>query len=153
MEAANRGAANAGGKTIGFNIALPFEQMPNSYISSDLNFEFHYFFMRKFWFAYLGKALVVFPGGFGTMDELCECLTLIQTGKIRKKMPIVVYGTEFWKKIIDFEMLEHFGMISRQDLSLLHFSDSPQEAFEYLTSELERLDEGEESFMHSDPLS
>jgi uncharacterized protein (TIGR00730 family) len=151
MEAANRGASLAGGKTIGFNIALPFEQMPNSFITDELNFEFHYFFMRKFWFAYLGKALVIFPGGFGTMDELFECLTLIQTGKIRKKMPIVVYGTSFWQKIIDMEMLEYYGMISRQDLNLIHFSDSPQEAFEYLSAELMRLDEGEESFMNSDP--
>jgi uncharacterized protein (TIGR00730 family) len=153
MEAANRGASLAGGKTIGFNIALPFEQMPNSYITDELNFEFHYFFMRKFWFAYLGKALVIFPGGFGTMDELFECLTLIQTGKIRKKMPIVVYGSSFWQKIVDMEMLEYFGMISRQDLNLIHFSDSPQEAFEYLTAELTRLDEGEESFMNSNPLA
>ncbi len=153
MEAANRGASLAGGKTIGFNIALPFEQMPNSFITDELNFEFHYFFMRKFWFAYLGKALVIFPGGFGTMDELFECLTLIQTGKIRKKMPIVVYGSSFWQKIIDLEMLEYYGMISRQDLNLIHFSDSPQEAFEYLSAELTRLDEGEESFMNSDPLA
>jgi uncharacterized protein (TIGR00730 family) len=152
MEAANKGAALAGGKTIGFNIQLPFEQMPNSYITDELNFEFHYFFMRKFWFAYLGKALVIFPGGFGTMDELFECLTLIQTGKIRKKMPIVVYGTEFWKKIINFDMLAHYGMISRQDLNLIHFSDSPEEAFNYLCSELTRLDEGEESFMTSNAI-
>jgi uncharacterized protein (TIGR00730 family) len=152
MEAANRGAMLAGGKSIGFNIALPFEQMPNSYISDELNFEFHYFFMRKFWFAYLGKALVIFPGGFGTLDELFECLTLIQTGKIRKKMPIIVYGTEFWNKIINFEMMEHHGMISRQDLNLIHFSDTPEDAFEYLKTELTRLDEGEETFMSSNPL-
>jgi len=151
MEAANRGAMLAGGKSIGLNIALPFEQMPNSYITDELNFEFHYFFMRKFWFAYLGKALVIFPGGFGTLDELFECLTLIQTGKIRKKMPIVVYGTQFWQKIIDFEMLEYYGMISRQDLSLIHFSDTPQDAFEYIKSELTRLDEGEETFLQSNP--
>ena len=153
MEAANRGATLAGGKSIGFNISLPFEQMPNSFITDELNFDFHYFFMRKFWFAYLGKALVAFPGGFGTIDELFECLTLIQTGKIRKKMPIVVYGSEFWKKIIDLEMLEFYGMISRQDLNLLHFSDSPQDAFEFIKSELSRIDEGEESFLHSSPLA
>lgn len=153
MEAANRGAMLAGGKSIGFNIALPFEQMPNSYITDELNFEFHYFFMRKFWFAYLGKALVIFPGGFGTLDELFECLTLIQTGKIRKKMPIVVYGTQFWQKILDFEMLEYYGMISRQDLNLIHFSDTPQDAFEYLKAELTRLDEGEETFLQSNPLA
>ena len=153
MEAANKGAILAGGKSIGFNIALPFEQMPNSYITDELNFEFHYFFMRKFWFAYLGKALVVFPGGYGTMDELFECLTLIQTGKIRKKMPVVVYGKSFWDEIIDFEKLVHFGTISRSDLGLIHFADSPNDAFEYLKSELIRLDEGEESFLHSNPLA
>ena len=153
MEAANKGAMLAGGKSIGFNIALPFEQMPNSFITDELNFEFHYFFMRKFWFAYLGKALVIFPGGFGTMDELFECLTLIQTGKIRKKMPIVVYGKSFWEEIIDFDKLAYYGMISRSDLNLIHFSETPQEAFEYLKSELTRLDEGEESFLQSNPLA
>jgi uncharacterized protein (TIGR00730 family) len=152
MEAANRGAMLGGGKSIGFNIALPFEQMPNSYITDELNFEFHYFFMRKFWFAYLGKALVIFPGGFGTLDELFECLTLIQTGKIRKKMPIVVYGKEFWEKIINFDQMADYGMISRADLNLIHFSETPQDAFEYLAHELTRLDEGEESFLHSNPL-
>ncbi|MBS1904744.1 MAG: TIGR00730 family Rossman fold protein [Bacteroidetes bacterium] len=149
MEAANKGAMLAGGRTIGLNIALPYEQMPNSYISDALNFEFHYFFMRKFWFAYLSKALVVFPGGFGTMDELFECLTLVQTGKIKKKMPIVVYGSEYWKKIMNLDYLKEMGMIDAQDLELLHFSDTPQEAFLYLKTELERLDEGEESFMES----
>ncbi len=151
MEAANKGATLAGGKSIGFNISLPFEQMPNSFITDELNFEFHYFFMRKFWFAYLSKALVAFPGGFGTMDELFECLTLIQTGKIRKKMPVVIYGKSFWNEIIDFEKLAYYGMIARSDLDLVHFSDSPQEAFEYLKSELIRLDEGEESFMQAIP--
>ncbi len=153
MEAANKGAMLAGGKSIGFNIALPFEQMPNSFITDELNFEFHYFFMRKFWFAYLGKALVIFPGGFGTMDELFECLTLIQTGKIRKKMPIVVYGKSFWDEIVNFDKLAYYGMISRSDLSLIHFSETPQEAFEYLRGELTRLDEGEETFLHSNPLA
>jgi uncharacterized protein (TIGR00730 family) len=153
MEAANRGAIMAGGKSIGFNIALPFEQMPNSYITDELNFEFHYFFMRKFWFAYLGKALVIFPGGFGTLDELFECLTLIQTGKIRKKMPIVVYGEKYWKEIVNFDKLAEYGMISRSDLTLVHFSDDPQDAFEYLKTELTRLDEGEETFLHSNPLA
>jgi uncharacterized protein (TIGR00730 family) len=153
MEAANKGATLAGGKSIGFNISLPFEQMPNSFITDELNFEFHYFFMRKFWFAYLGKALVVFPGGFGTMDELFESLTLIQTGKIRKKMPVIIYGKSFWDEIIDFDKLAYYGMISRSDLNLIHFSDSPQEAFEYLKSELTRLDEGEETFMQSNPLA
>ena len=153
MEAANKGAMLAGGKSIGFNIALPFEQMPNSFITDELNFEFHYFFMRKFWFAYLGKSLVIFPGGFGTMDELFECLTLIQTGKIRKKMPVVVYGKSFWEQIIDFDKLAYYGMISRSDLNLIHFSETPQEAFEYLKGELTRLDEGEETFLHSNPLA
>jgi uncharacterized protein (TIGR00730 family) len=153
MEAANKGATLAGGKSIGFNISLPFEQMPNSFITDELNFEFHYFFMRKFWFAFLGKALVVFPGGFGTMDELFECLTLIQTGKIRKKMPVVVYGKSFWDSVIDFDKLAYYGMISRSDLNLIHFSDTPQEAFEYLKHELTRLDEGEETFLQSNPLT
>ncbi|MEI8133674.1 MAG: LOG family protein [bacterium] len=149
MEAANKGASLAGGRSIGFNIALPYEQMPNSYISEELNFEFHYFFMRKFWFAYLGKALVVFPGGFGTLDELAEVLTLVQTGKIKKKMPIVCYGSEYWKKVLNFDFLAEEGMIDPEDLDLIHFSDSPREAFTYLQAKLLRLDEGEESFMAS----
>ncbi len=151
MEAANKGASLAGGRSIGFNIALPYEQMPNSYITEELNFEFHYFFMRKFWFSYLGKALVVFPGGFGTIDELAEILTLVQTGKIKKKMPIICYGSEYWNKILNFQFLAEEGMIDYEDLDLIHFSDSPREAFTYLQSKLERLDEGEESFMSSNP--
>ncbi len=147
MEAANKGAMLAGGRTIGLNIALPYEQMPNSYITDELNFEFHYFFMRKFWFAYLGKALVVFPGGYGTIDELFECLTLVQTGKIKKKMPIIVYGKEYWDKLLNLPFLAEMGMIDPDDLDLIHWSDTPQEAFHYLKTELERLDEGEESFM------
>src|SRR4029453_7810159 len=118
MEAPNRGAHEAGGRSVGLNIRLPAEQGANAYISNHLHFEFHYFFMRKFWFAYLGKAIVVFPGGFGTLDELFEILTLIQTGKIRKKMPIVVYGKSFWDDIIDFDKLAYYGMISRSDLNL-----------------------------------
>jgi uncharacterized protein (TIGR00730 family) len=151
MEAANKGAALAGGRSIGFNIALPYEQMPNSYITDELNFEFHYFFMRKFWFAYLGKALIVFPGGFGTLDELFELLTLVQTGKIKKKMPILCYGKEYWDKVLNLQFLADEGMIDPEDLNLIHFSDSPQEAFSYLQTKLERLDEGEESFMQSNP--
>jgi uncharacterized protein (TIGR00730 family) len=151
MEAANKGASLAGGRSIGFNIALPYEQMPNSYISDELNFEFHYFFMRKFWFAYLGKALVVFPGGFGTLDELAEVLTLVQTGKIKKKMPIVCYGSEYWNKVLNLQFLADEGMIDPEDLDLIHFSDSPREAFTYLQAKLLRLDEGEESFMTSNP--
>jgi uncharacterized protein (TIGR00730 family) len=132
MEAANRGASLAGGKTIGLNISLPFEQYPNPYITRGLDFEFHYFFMRKFWFVYLAKALVIFPGGFGTMDELMEVLTLLQTEKIRKKVAVLIYGTEYWSKILDFEAMAEYGMISRSDLNLFQFADTPREAFEKL---------------------
>jgi uncharacterized protein (TIGR00730 family) len=132
MEAANLGAHEAGGKTIGLNIALPFEQNPNQYITPSLNFEFHYFFMRKFWFAYLAKALVIFPGGFGTLDEFFEILTLAQTEKLAKKIVIVMYGSEYWKKIINFEAMADAGMISPADLELFKMSDSPEESFEFL---------------------
>ena len=132
MEAANKGASKAGGYTIGFNISLPFEQNPNGYITPDLNFEFHYFFMRKFWFAYLAKALVVMPGGFGTLDELFELLTLVQTNKLRKKMAILIYGREFWDQIIDFDALARNNIISKSDLKLFRFENTPEEAFEYL---------------------
>lgn len=136
MEAANKGATLAKGKSIGLNISLPFEQFANGYISKDLNFEFHYFFMRKFWFAYLAKALVAFPGGFGTMDELLEILTLRQTDKIKKKLTVVIYGSEYWKKVINFDEIARMGMISAEDLSLFKFMDDPKEAFEYLKQEL-----------------
>ena len=132
MEAANRGAWEAGGKTIGLNIKLPFEQMPNPYITPALNFNFHYFFMRKYWFAYLAKALVVFPGGFGTLDEMFELLTLDQTHKLAKKITVVVYGSEYWKKVINMEMLADKGAISVKDLDLFHFADTPEEAFAIL---------------------
>src|ERR1700677_4465317 len=132
MEAANLGAHEAGGKSIGLNIHLPFEQNPNSYITPALNFEFHYFFMRKFWFAYLAKALVIFPGGFGTMDEFFEILTLAQTEKLAKKIVIVIYGSEYWKKIINFEAMVDAGVISEPDLDLFKMSDSPEESFEFL---------------------
>ncbi|MDQ6708107.1 MAG: TIGR00730 family Rossman fold protein, partial [Acidobacteriota bacterium] len=132
MEAANRGAMDANGKTIGLNIGLPFEQFPNPYITPDLNFEFHYFFMRKFWFAYLAKALVVFPGGFGTLDELFELLTLTQTRKLRKKMQIVLYGSSYWKEIINFEALVRHGMIALEDLSLFQYADDPAAAMTIL---------------------
>jgi uncharacterized protein (TIGR00730 family) len=132
MEAANRGASDAGGKTIGLNIGLPFEQLPNPYITPELSFEFHYFFMRKFWFAYLAKALVVFPGGFGTLDELMEILTLTQTQKLAKKVTIVLYGSEFWREIINFEALLKHGMIGDQDLDLFEYADDPESAFEIL---------------------
>src|SRR6202161_2545833 len=132
MEAANLGAYEAGGKSIGLNINLPFEQNPNSYITPSLNFEFHYFFMRKFWFAYLAKALVVFPGGFGTLDEMFEVLTLVQTDKLAKKIVVVIYGSSYWKKIINFEAMLDAGVISAADLELFKMSDSPEESFEFL---------------------
>jgi uncharacterized protein (TIGR00730 family) len=132
MEAANLGAHEAGGKTIGLNINLPFEQYPNPYITPSLNFEFHYFFMRKFWFAYLAKALVIFPGGFGTLDEFFEIVTLAQTEKLAKKIVVVVYGSEYWKKVVNFEAMVDAGVISPEDLDLFKISDSPEESFEYL---------------------
>jgi uncharacterized protein (TIGR00730 family) len=132
MEAANLGAHEAGGKTIGLNIQLPFEQYPNPYITPSLNFQFHYFFMRKFWFAYLAKALVIFPGGFGTMDELFEILTLAQTDKLAKKILVVIYGSEYWNRIINFQAFADAGAISPEDLNQFKFADSPEEAFEVL---------------------
>ena len=139
MEAANRGAAEAGGKTVGLNIRLPFEQNPNPYITPALNLEFHYFFMRKFWFAYPAKALVCFPGGFGTLDELMEMLTLSQTQKLAKKLVIVLYGSSYWKQIINFEALVDWGAISPADLKLFEFADSPAEAHRILTEQLDTL--------------
>src|SRR5580698_4295125 len=132
MEAANRGAHEAGGKTIGLNIKLPFEQAPNPYITPSLNFEFHYFFMRKLWFAYLSKALVVFPGGFGTLDEMFEILTLAQTQKLAKNITVVIYGSEYWKKVFNFDWLVDTGAISPGDVDLFQFADTPEEAFEML---------------------
>src|ERR1700681_2725217 len=132
MEAANLGAQEAGGKTIGLNINLPFEQDPNPYITPALNFEFHYFFMRKFWFAYLSKALVIFPGGFGTLDELFEILTLAQTQKLAKKILVVIYGSEYWKRLINFDVIIDGGTIAAADLDLFHMADSPEEGFEFL---------------------
>jgi uncharacterized protein (TIGR00730 family) len=132
MEAANRGAWEAGGKSIGLNIRLPFEQAPNRYITPALNFEFHYFFMRKYWFAYLAKALVIFPGGFGTLDEMFEILTLSQTNKLAKKIGIVVYGSSYWKQIIDLDALVQKGTISPKDRQLFQFADTPEEAFTLL---------------------
>jgi len=132
MEAANRGAYEAGGKTIGMNILLPFEQRPNPYITPSLNFEFHYFFMRKLWFAYLAKALVVFPGGFGTLDEMFEILTLAQTQKLAKKMTVLIYGPEYWKKVFNLEALVDTGAISPKDIDLFQYADTPQQAFDLL---------------------
>ena len=132
MEAANQGAREAGGKTIGLNINLPYEQMPNRYISPELNFEFHYFFMRKLWFAYLSKALIVFPGGFGTCDELFEILTLAQTDKLAKKILVVMYGSEYWNRILNLQAMVEAGTISANDVNLFKMVDSVEEAFTYL---------------------
>ncbi len=139
MEAANRGASEAHGISIGLGISLPDEPTMNEYITREMGFEFHYFFMRKFWFVYLAKALVVFPGGFGTMDEMFELLTLVQTRKSSKKMPIVLYGRAFWSEVLNFDALIRWGTISASDLSLFHVADTPEEAFTYLTRELSIL--------------
>jgi uncharacterized protein (TIGR00730 family) len=138
MEAANRGARLAGGKTIGLNIGLPFEQRPNPFITEGLSFEFHYFFMRKYWFVYLAKALIVFPGGFGTMDELMEVLTLLQTGKINKEMVVLLYGSSFWKQVLNVKALVRWGTIDKKDLELFTFADSPPQAFQIVKAGLEK---------------
>ena len=138
MEAANRGAYEAGGKTIGLNIRLPFEQYPNRYVTPSLNFEFHYFFMRKYWFAYLAKALVVFPGGFGTLDEMFEFLTLSQTRKLAKKMTIVLYGSSYWDEVLNLDVLVDKGAISPRDRELFHVANAPDEAFALLRENLTR---------------
>ncbi|MGE0702806.1 MAG: TIGR00730 family Rossman fold protein [Vicinamibacterales bacterium] len=136
MEAANRGAREGGGKTIGLNIRLPYEQDANPYISENLRFEFHYFFMRKFWFAYMAKALVIFPGGFGTCDELFEILTLAQTDKLSKKIGVVLYGRDFWEEVLDFKPLVDWGAIAVEDLDLLSRADTPTDAFNLLREHL-----------------
>ena len=136
MEAANRGASDAGGKTVGLNIGLPFEQRPNPFVTPELNFEFHYFFMRKFWFSYLAKALIVFPGGFGTMDEMMEVLTLMQTQKLMKRMVVLLYGTTFWKEVINFDALVRHGMIAPDDVNLFQFADDVDSAFKILQTGL-----------------
>jgi uncharacterized protein (TIGR00730 family) len=136
MEAANRGAREAGGKTIGLNIRLPFEQGANPYITDGLHFEFHYFFMRKFWFAYLAKALVIFPGGFGTLDELFEILTLVQTDKLSKKIEVLLYGRDYWDQVLNLKPMEEWGAIAEQDLALLDYVDTPAAAFELLRDHL-----------------
>jgi uncharacterized protein (TIGR00730 family) len=136
MEAANRGAFEAGGKTIGLNIKLPFEQGANRYITEGLQFEFHYFFMRKFWFAYLAKSLVIFPGGFGTLDEMFEILTLMQTEKLQKQIQIILYGTDYWDAILNLEPMADWGAIGASDLHLLQRANTPQEAFELLKAHL-----------------
>jgi len=134
MEAANLGAQKGKGKSIGLNISLPMEQYPNPYIDDELNFEFHYFFMRKFWFVYLAKAIVIFPGGFGTMDELFETLTLVQTKKLSKPLPIVIFGTDYWNKLVNFDTMIEWGTISKEDMDLIKFCDDVDEAFNYLIS-------------------
>jgi uncharacterized protein (TIGR00730 family) len=136
MEAANRGAREAGGKTIGLNIRLPFEQGANPYISDGLHFEFHYFFMRKFWFAYLAKALVIFPGGFGTLDEFFEILTLVQTDKLSKKIEVVLYGREYWDEVLDLKPMAEWGAIAEKDLELFSYADTPPDAFDLLQTHL-----------------
>ncbi|HMK87608.1 MAG TPA: TIGR00730 family Rossman fold protein [Steroidobacteraceae bacterium] len=150
MEAANRGASEAGGRTIGLNISLPREQRPNPFISRELLFEFHYFFMRKLWFAHLARALVAFPGGFGTLDEVTEILTLAQTQKLERAIPVILYGTAYWREIVNFEALVRHGMIERADLALVQFADDPKQALALLQQKL--LPEPEQagpSFAHS----
>ena len=136
MEAANRGAADAGGKTIGLNISLPREQRHNPYVTRELLFEFHYFFMRKLWFAHLARALICFPGGLGTLDELTEILTLAQTRKLSRRIPVILYGTSYWQEILDLEALARHGMIDAADLDLFQFADDPAGAFELLKERL-----------------
>jgi uncharacterized protein (TIGR00730 family) len=150
MEAANRGAADAGGRSIGLNISLPHEQRPNPYITRELSFEFRYFFMRKLWFAHLARALVVFPGGFGTIDELSEILTLAQTRKLERPIPVILYGAAYWREIINFEALARHGMIDRKDLDLFRYVEDPASACALLQSSLQEEPEGGgPSFAHS----
>jgi uncharacterized protein (TIGR00730 family) len=137
MEAANRGASEAGGKTIGLNISLPHEQAANPYITRELGFEFHYFFMRKLWFAQLARGLVAFPGGFGTLDEVMEILTLAQTGKFGRRVPVILYGSDYWNEILNFKALLRHGMISAADLDLFRCVDTPEEALRVLRANLE----------------
>ncbi len=139
MEAANKGAFLSGARSVGLNISLPFEQNPNPYISPEFNFEFHYFFMRKFWFTNFARAIIVFPGGYGTMDEMWEMLTLLQTKKVKLNVPVVLYGEKFWKKVINFDYLVEMGMINKSDLDLFKFANTPNEAYDYVKSELSRI--------------
>jgi len=136
MEAANRGASEARGVNVGLTISIPAEEFDNPYVTRGLSFHFHYFFMRKFWFAYLAKAVIVFPGGFGTLDELFEILTLLQTHKIRKHLPVVLFGTRYWKQIVDFDALIQYGMIDSDDVAIFHRTDSVDEAFRFVTRNL-----------------
>ena len=143
MEAANRGASEASGMTIGLNISLPHEQHPNPYITRELSFEFHYFFMRKLWFAHLARALVAFPGGFGTLDELMEILTLAQTGKLSRRIPVILYGSAYWNEILNFKALVRHGMIASEDLQLFEFADDPTAALHLLQARLQPEAHGE----------
>ena len=136
MEAANRGAAEARGLNVGLTISIPVEDFDNKYVTRELAFHFHYFFMRKFWFAYLAKAVIVFPGGYGTLDELFELLTLVQTRKMRKPMPMVLFGTEYWREVVDFDALARHGMIDPKDIELVHRTDSVDEAFDWIVLQL-----------------
>jgi uncharacterized protein (TIGR00730 family) len=136
MEAANRGASDAGGRTIGLNIVLPHEQQRNPYVTHELAFDFHYFFMRKLWFAHLAAALVAFPGGFGTLDEIMEILTLSQTRKLARRVPVLLYGSAYWNEIVNFEALLRHGVIAREDLELFHFADTPQAALDVLAARI-----------------
>jgi len=138
MEAANRGASEAKGMNVGLTISIPVEEFDNPYVTRELSFHFHYFFMRKFWFAYLAKAVIVFPGGFGSLDELFELLTLLQTRKIRKHLPVVLFGNEYWSKVIDFDALVRYGSIDPEDLDLFHRTDSVDEAYEFIVAQLSR---------------
>ncbi|MGE0372813.1 MAG: LOG family protein [Gammaproteobacteria bacterium] len=138
MEAANRGASEAKGMNVGLTISIPVEEFDNQYVTRELSFHFHYFFMRKFWFAYLAKAVLVFPGGFGTLDELFELLTLLQTRKMRKHLPVVLFGTKFWREVIDFDALIRHGTISPQDVDLMFRTDSVDEAYDYIISHLSK---------------
>ncbi|HTW75259.1 MAG TPA: TIGR00730 family Rossman fold protein [Steroidobacteraceae bacterium] len=150
MEAANRGASEAGGRSVGLNISLPHEQRPNAYITRELSFEFHYFFMRKLWFAHLARALVVFPGGFGTLDELTEILTLAQTRKLERAIPVLLYGSAYWREIVNFEALVRHGMIDAADLQLFLYADEPATALALLQARLPAgADEATPGFAHS----
>jgi len=150
MEAANRGASEAGGKTVGLNISLPHEQSANPFITRELTFEFHYFFMRKLWFAHLARGLVAFPGGFGTLDELTEILTLAQTRKLDRRIPVILYGSEYWNEIVNFQALVRHGMISAEDLDLFQFADTPEAALQVLQARLEPTTTAETpAFAHS----
>lgn len=139
MEAANRGAVEAGGKTVGLSIELPHEQVPNRYITPELSFQFHYFFMRKLWFAQLAKALIVFPGGFGTMDEFWEMLTLMQTGKLQRRNLILIYGRQYWNRVVNWREMLSWGTINQREYNLLEFADTVDEAFHRIRGGLEEF--------------